>query len=237
MTLSWSARGTPRCLPPSPRGESCPSVLVVEKAPEYFRGGNTYFTGGIIRFAFDGLEDIKTVIPDMSPTEEESVMDVGSYTEDQFYDDMMRVTQGNWPTRSWPRSWSASRYPTMQWLHSKGVRFVLSYGRQAFKDEYHRQVPLLGRAAGGGRRRGQGPVRPAVRRLRSAEGHRHALLYPRRSSCCSDDARARVNGRPGSGAGRGSRTSTLTRRRAGLRVVSRRTPRCAAATSAPAGSW
>ena len=39
--------------------EVCGSVLVVEKAPEYFRGGNTYFTGGIIRFSFDGIEDIK----------------------------------------------------------------------------------------------------------------------------------------------------------------------------------
>ena len=113
--------------------ESCPSVLVVEKAPEYFRGGNTYFTGGIIRFAFDGLEDIKTVIPDMSPTEEESV-DVGSYTEDQFYDDMMRVTQGNSDPELAQILVSQSR-PTMQWLNSKGVRFVLSYGRQAFKDE------------------------------------------------------------------------------------------------------
>ena len=52
--------------------ERCQSVVVVEKAPEYFRGGNTYFTGGIIRFAFEGLEDIKSVIPDMSATEEES---------------------------------------------------------------------------------------------------------------------------------------------------------------------
>ena len=73
--------------------EVCGPVLVVEKAPEFFRGGNTYFTGGIIRFAFDGVEDIKTLIPDMSPTEEASI-DVGSYTQDQFYDDMMRVTQG-----------------------------------------------------------------------------------------------------------------------------------------------
>ena len=113
--------------------ESCPSVLVVEKAPEYFRGGNTYFTGGIIRFAFDGLEDIKTVIPDMSPTEEESV-DVGSYTEDQFYDDMMRVTQGNSDPELAQILVSQSR-PTMQWLRSKGVRFVLAYGRQAFKDD------------------------------------------------------------------------------------------------------
>ena len=73
--------------------EVCGSVLVVEKAPDYFRGGNTYFTGGIIRFSFDGIEDIKALIPDMSPTEEASV-DVGSYPQSQFYDDMMRVTQG-----------------------------------------------------------------------------------------------------------------------------------------------
>ena len=112
--------------------EICESVLVVEKAPEYFRGGNTYFTGGIIRFAFDGLEDIKTVIPDMSPTEEASI-EVGSYTQDQFYDDMMRVTQGL-TDPDLAQILVSQSLPTMQWLRSKGVRFVLSYGRQAFKD-------------------------------------------------------------------------------------------------------
>ena len=112
--------------------EICGSVLVVEKAPEYFRGGNTYFTGGIIRFAFDGIEDIKTLIPDMSPTEEASV-DVGSYSQDQFYADMMRVTQGLSDPELAQILVSRS-LPTMQWLRSKGVRFVLSYGRQAFKD-------------------------------------------------------------------------------------------------------
>ena len=113
--------------------ESCPSVLVLEKAPEYFRGGNTYFTGGIIRFAFNGLDDIKTVIPDLSPTEEQSV-DVGRYTEDQFYDDLMRVTQGHSDPELAQILVSQSR-PAMQWLRAKGVRFVLSYGRQAFRDE------------------------------------------------------------------------------------------------------
>ncbi len=112
--------------------EVCRSVLVVEKAPEYFRGGNTYFTGGIIRFAFDGLEDIKSVIPDMSPTEEESV-DVGSYPQNQFYDDLMRVTQGL-SDPELAQILVSQSLPTMQWLRSKGVRFVLSYGRQAFKD-------------------------------------------------------------------------------------------------------
>ena len=112
--------------------EICGRVLVVEKAPEYFRGGNTYFTGGIIRFAFDGLEDIKKLIPDMSPTEEASV-DVGSYTQDQFYADMMRVTQGL-ADPELAQILVSQSLPTMQWLREKGVRFVLSYGRQAFKD-------------------------------------------------------------------------------------------------------
>ena len=113
--------------------ESADSVLVVEKAPEYFRGGNTYFTGGIIRFAFNNLEDIKSVIPDMSPTEEAQV-DVSSYTENQFYDDMMRVTQGL-SDPDLAQILVGQSLPTMQWMRSKGVRFVLSYGRQAFKDE------------------------------------------------------------------------------------------------------
>jgi len=131
--------------------ENCDSVLVVEKAPEYFRGGNTYFTGGIIRFAFEGLEDIQTVIPDMSPTEVASV-DVGSYPEDQFYSDMMRVTQGL-SDPELAQILVSQSLPTMQWLQTKGVRFVLSYGRQAFKDgdKYRFWGGLLVEAVGAGK--------------------------------------------------------------------------------------
>ena len=131
--------------------ENCDSVLVVEKAPEYFRGGNTYFTGGIIRFAFEGLDDIQTVIPDMSPTEVASV-EVGSYTEDQFYSDMMRVTQGL-SDPELAQILVSQSLPTMQWLRQKGVRFVLSYGRQAFKDgdKYRFWGGLLVEAVGAGK--------------------------------------------------------------------------------------
>ena len=131
--------------------ENCDSVLVVEKAPEYFRGGNTYFTGGIIRFAFEGLEDIQTVIPDMSPTEVASV-DVGSYTQDEFYADMMRVTQGL-SDPELAQILVSQSLPAMQWLREKGVRFVLSYGRQAFKDgdKYRFWGGLLVEAVGAGK--------------------------------------------------------------------------------------
>ena len=131
--------------------EICGSVLVVEKAPEYFRGGNTYFTGGIIRFAFNGIDDIKALIPDMSKTEEASV-DVGSYPENQFYDDMMRVTQGL-SDPELAQILVSQSFPTMKWLQGKGVRFILSFGRQAFKDGdiYRFWGGLLVEAVGAGK--------------------------------------------------------------------------------------
>ena len=131
--------------------ENTDSVLVVEKSPEYFRGGNTYFTGGIIRFAFEGLDDIRTVIPDMSETEVGQV-EVGSYTESQFYDDMMRVTEGL-SDPDLAQILVSQSLPAMQWLQSKGVRFVLAYGRQSFKDgdKYRFWGGLLVEAVGAGK--------------------------------------------------------------------------------------
>ena len=131
--------------------ENCPSVLVVEKAPEYFRGGNTYFTGGIIRFAFNGVEDIKAIIPDMSQTEEDSI-EVGSYTEDQYYDDMMRVTHGL-SDPELAQILVSQSFPAMKWLQQNGVRFVLSFGRQAFKDgdKYRFWGGLVVEAVGAGK--------------------------------------------------------------------------------------
>ena len=46
------------------------SVLVLEKAPEAERGGNSFFTAGGFRFAHQGLEDLRRdVIPDLSDEE------------------------------------------------------------------------------------------------------------------------------------------------------------------------
>lgn len=45
-------------------------VLVLEKAPEDEKGGNSYFTAGGFRFTHDGLEDVsRDVLTDLSDAE------------------------------------------------------------------------------------------------------------------------------------------------------------------------
>ncbi|MBI4233196.1 MAG: FAD-dependent tricarballylate dehydrogenase TcuA, partial [Chloroflexi bacterium] len=126
-------------------------TLVLEKAPVHLRGGNTYFTGGAIRFAYEGLEDIKALIPDMPETEAQSI-DVGRYTQADFYSDLMRVTEGLGDQELAQLLVSQSN-PTMRWMQQKGVRFVLLYGRQAFKvgGRYRFWGGLTVEAVGGGK--------------------------------------------------------------------------------------
>jgi len=50
--------------------EAGASVLIVEKAPESQRGGNSFFTAGGFRFAHQGLEDLRRdILPDISEEE------------------------------------------------------------------------------------------------------------------------------------------------------------------------
>ncbi|MEE8517770.1 MAG: FAD-dependent oxidoreductase, partial [Dehalococcoidia bacterium] len=107
------------------------SVIVLEKAPEHLRGGNTYFTGGAIRFAYAGIDDVKTLVPDLSE-EELRVIDVGEYTERKYFDDLMRVTEGL-SDQEMADYLVRGSLPTMQWMYQQGVRFVPSWSHQAFK--------------------------------------------------------------------------------------------------------
>src|SRR5438477_13045865 len=58
-------------------------VLMLEAAPYEERGGNSHFTGGALRFAFAGLDDLIAVLPSLAQVNLANV-DFGTYTEDQF---------------------------------------------------------------------------------------------------------------------------------------------------------
>jgi len=106
-------------------------VTVLEVAAEDEAGGNSRFTAGAIRFAHEGLEDLKRVLPDLGEDEIANA-DFGVYTRDDFYDDMFRVTRYR-ADADLVETLVTSSLDTVVWMREKGVRFQPSYGRQAFK--------------------------------------------------------------------------------------------------------
>ncbi|MFC7886327.1 FAD-dependent tricarballylate dehydrogenase TcuA [Streptomyces sp. NPDC057376] len=111
--------------------EAGSSVVVLERAPYEERGGNSTFTAGAMRFAYRGVEDILELSPDLSPEQIEQT-DFGSYPEEQFFDDLARVTEH----RADPDLADLlvrRSFDTLRWMRGKGVRFLPIYGRQAFK--------------------------------------------------------------------------------------------------------
>ena len=106
-------------------------VIVLEKSPEREKGGNTTFTHGSIRFAYNDQNDIKEIIPDMEE-EDFRITDFGSYTEEQFYEDLCIMTDYKTdPTLA--SILTGESFETMKWLVKHNIRFIPIYGRQAFK--------------------------------------------------------------------------------------------------------
>ena len=79
------------CAALAAREQGC-RVSALERAPVEERGGNSAFTAGAIRVAYNGVEDLLELMPDLSEEERRNT-DFGTYSEDQFFDDMARVTQ------------------------------------------------------------------------------------------------------------------------------------------------
>jgi len=106
------------------------SVLVLERAPEEKRGGNTSFTGGTFRTVYNGVDDIRKIVPDLSD-HDIARTDFGEYTVAQFLDDIGRVTQYH-TDPDLAETLVRQSTDTLLWIRGHGVRFVPNYGRQAF---------------------------------------------------------------------------------------------------------
>jgi tricarballylate dehydrogenase len=111
--------------------ETGASVLVLERAPFGEHGGNSMFTAGAMRVAYNGAEDIIKLAPDLSDDLIANT-DFGSYTEEQFFGDMARVTDNRTDPELTDIIVSRS-FETLEWMRDLGVRFLPIYGRQAFK--------------------------------------------------------------------------------------------------------
>ena len=106
-------------------------VLVLEKAPEAWRGGNGFFTAGGFRFAFKSFDELRTLIGDLSD-QEAAQMEVDPYTEDNFYDDLMRVTE-ECADPDMALLLVRESQNTVRWMKDRGIRWIPMFGRQAYK--------------------------------------------------------------------------------------------------------
>lgn len=108
------------------------NVLILERGPQHKRGGNSFFTDGAIRTAFQNLDDIREIIPEMTD-EEAARIQIPIYHAEDFYNDLMRVTGG----KSDPQ---LAKYMTGQstqvvkWMQRNGVIFELNENQSFKKD-------------------------------------------------------------------------------------------------------
>ena len=86
------------------------NVLLLEGAPKFYRGGNTRHTRNM-RCAHDSANDHLT----------------GPYSEEEFWDDLLRVTQGK-TDEELARFMIAQSKPMLSWIGEQGVRFQPSLG-------------------------------------------------------------------------------------------------------------
>ena len=86
------------------------SVIVLEAAPKFYRGGNTRHTRNM-RCAHDAATETLS----------------GPYTEDEFWDDLLTVTGGN-TDEQLARHMIAESKPMLTWIAEQGVRFQPSLG-------------------------------------------------------------------------------------------------------------
>ncbi len=117
--------------------EAGAKVLVLEKAPEKKKGGNTWFSHGAqFRHTHNGIADVKTLFPHV-PESEWQKIDLPPYTQDDFYGDMMRVTRG----RAAPELAELlvnESYPTVKWMLEKGIQWEIRYEAAVPQDERFR---------------------------------------------------------------------------------------------------
>ena len=83
------------------------------------RGGNTHFSGGLFRFAFDTVDDLLGVVPDAAELAG-FVEGIEPYPADAFQADLLRVTNGR-TDRELADILISNSFATVRWMAGLGI--------------------------------------------------------------------------------------------------------------------
>jgi hypothetical protein len=106
-------------------------VLLIDKCPEEWAGGNSHFTAGAFRTVHHGLKDIIPLVNNVDAGTA-NIIDLAPYTRDDFLADLSRITHGRFEPELGKTLIEESN-DAVKWLARNGVRFQLSFNRQAYK--------------------------------------------------------------------------------------------------------
>ncbi|HXR35858.1 MAG TPA: FAD-dependent tricarballylate dehydrogenase TcuA, partial [Candidatus Binataceae bacterium] len=105
----------------SARNAGAARVLVLEKAPEELRGGNTHFSGGLLRIRFDRVDEILRLAPEAKEISG-FIEGIEPYPGEAFRADLQRMTEGHTdPELS--EILISNSYETACWMVEEGIRF------------------------------------------------------------------------------------------------------------------
>lgn len=107
------------------------NVVLIDKCPERWAGGNSYFTAGAYRTVHGGLKDILPLVSNVSEEQASRIL-LEPYTYGKFEDDLKRVCAGRTDPQLAKALISESN-SAVKWLAQLGVAFHLSFNRQAYE--------------------------------------------------------------------------------------------------------
>lgn len=116
--------------------EAGADVLMLEKAGPELAGGNTKYTAGAMRIAYDSSDALLPLLADPDDPRLPNT-DFGSYTAQKFAEDLLGFNEGR-PLSPEQEVLVAQSYEAVRWLAGHGVTYAPIYDRQSFeKDGKH----------------------------------------------------------------------------------------------------
>ncbi len=116
----------------SAREQGAGRVVALEKAPRTLRGGNTHYSGGLLRIAFDRALDLRVLVPDAEAQVPGFFAGVEPYPHRLFMADLLRVTDG----RTDPELAEiliGRSYDTACWMERQGIEMEPAVSLSAVK--------------------------------------------------------------------------------------------------------
>ena len=105
-------------------------VLMIDAGAQDMAGGNSKYTAGAMRFAYEGVEELLPLLTDPKDPRLEHT-EFGAYTQEAFGEDLLGFNLGQ-PLTQEQQDLITLSYPTLYWLADQGITFEPIYERQSF---------------------------------------------------------------------------------------------------------